>query len=282
VSPGAVAILRDVNIRQNEAREVMNSGGFLSGGDGGGVHIGAAAQITIIGSTVEGNTADDSGGGLRAIGSSLVLAVNSTFSGNTAPGFRGGGVDAISSATSEFVNVTIAGNEARSAGGVSSPVGTVRIVNSILADNLATGSLPGASANCSGTVDSGGYNLIEEIGACTLTGDTVGNLIDIEAGLDVLADNGGPTNTHRPLSGSPAIDAGPPLGCFFPGAGELVFDQRGRIRPQDGNGNGTAVCDIGSVEVPEPDSFVLGAAAALALWGIGLRRKSASSVAVAP
>jgi hypothetical protein len=60
-------------------------------------------------------------------------------------------------------------------------------------------------------------------------------------------DNGGPTETHALLPGSPAVDAGDDTAC--PAA-----DQRGVTRPVDGNGDGTAVCDIGAYEkaVPVP------------------------------
>jgi len=43
------------------------------------------------------------------------------------------------------------------------------------------------------------------------------------------------------LEGSPAIDAGDDAQC-------PASDQRGVPRPLDGNGDGLAVCDIGSFE----------------------------------
>jgi len=68
-----------------------------------------------------------------------------------------------------------------------------------------------------------------------------------DPGLGPLADNGGPTETHAPMAGSPAIDA--VTGTCPPPAD----DQRGVARPQG------AACDIGSVEVmaaPSPDLAV--------------------------
>jgi hypothetical protein len=63
-----------------------------------------------------------------------------------------------------------------------------------------------------------------------------------------LADNGGPTETHSISNlvdhgvNSPAVDAGNNINC-------PNNDQRGSIRPADGNASGTAECDIGAFEV---------------------------------
>ena len=56
-------------------------------------------------------------------------------------------------------------------------------------------------------------------------------------------DNGGPTQTHALLAGSPAIDAGDNVSV-------PATDQRGLgfPRKKDGNFNGVAVADIGAFE----------------------------------
>ena len=55
--------------------------------------------------------------------------------------------------------------------------------------------------------------------------------------LDMLADNGGPTQTHALLAGSPAIGAGT---CTLIAGGALDVDQRGEAR--------VPPCDIGAFE----------------------------------
>ena len=66
--------------------------------------------------------------------------------------------------------------------------------------------------------------------------------------LGALANNGGPTYTHLPQVGSPAIDAGNPAGCMDSWNFWLALDQRGYVRPTDGNANAVAICDIGATE----------------------------------
>jgi hypothetical protein len=113
----------------------------------------------------------------------------------------------------------------------------------ILGDNLASDAGP----DCYGELSAGDFSLIEKTDDCTLTGST-----KIITGLDPvlapLAGNGGPTETHLPLPGSPALD-GNGTSCYDADGDPLVVDQRGRARPVNGDGSGTAECDIGAVEV---------------------------------
>ena len=60
--------------------------------------------------------------------------------------------------------------------------------------------------------------------------------------LGPLQNNGGPTQTHALLAGSPAIDASDPGGCRDSLGAPLLTDQRGFPRPVVG-------CDIGAFEV---------------------------------
>ena len=96
--------------------------------------------------------------------------------------------------------------------------------------------------DCDGSITSEGYNLIEFITGCSVTGDTTGNIIGVDPMLGPLADNGGPTLTMEPLPGSPAIDAG--------SCSDQTRDQRGLPRPVDDPGapNVDDGCDVGAVE----------------------------------
>jgi hypothetical protein len=112
--------------------------------------------------------------------------------------------------------------------------------------------------NCSGSVDSLGYNLTDDT-SCGFT--ATGDLVVADAMLGPLQDNGGPTETHDLLPGSLAIDAGG--SCPPP-----TTDQRGVVRPQG------VACDIGAVEfVPEPEGWLMLVAGA-AFLGLLYRRRA--------
>ena len=71
-----------------------------------------------------------------------------------------------------------------------------------------------------------------------------------------LAFHGGLTQTHALVPGSPAIDAGGAV-CTDANSDPLLTDQRGRPRVVDGDGDGTAACDIGAFEFfPIVNDFV--------------------------
>ena len=217
---------------------------------GGGVE--NAGELTLTHSTVSGNTAE-SGGGLHNVGT--IHATDATITGNTARQTGGGIQNEYSSptltGTVKLNGVTIAGNSASTqhegvpagAGVASKKQATLRIANSIIAGNRATGN---QAPDCRGSLQSVGYNLIQSTDGCKIKGTLTGNVTGKDPKLGPLADNGGPTQTMALLAGSPAIDAGNPA---KPGSGNgacEATDQRGR--PRGVNGAGKAVCDIGAFE----------------------------------
>ncbi len=184
--------------------------------------------LTVINSTISGNFASSYGGGI-ACGTSGLTIINSTISGNSAGAYGGGIVGG--SFGLMIVNSTVSGNSAATCGGVC---GEVEIANTILNAN--------ASGNIDGTVTSHGYNISSDDGGGLLTGP--GDQINTDPLLGPLRDHGGPTLTHVPLRGSPAIDAGDP--SFTP---PPDHDQRGACFLRVFGGR----IDVGSVETqPRP------------------------------
>jgi hypothetical protein len=116
--------------------------------------------------------------------------------------------------------------------------GTFSVKNTIVALNLVT--FGGNGPNAFGaSFTSQGHNLVGDgTGSNGFTngvnGDLVGTAADhIDPKLGPLQNNGGATETHNLLAGSPAIDHGA-------SAGAPATDQRGFARKKDGNGDGIA------------------------------------------
>ncbi len=204
-----------------------------------------AGEVEITDSTIAGNRADSAGGGIRTSGE--LEAVNVTIDGNSA-GTTGGGLALRDDGEAELNDVTIAGNSAgRSGGGIAGgQAGSVELSNTIVAANSAAA---GGAADCVGSLESHGHNLIQSPAGCTLTGGPGGDQRGVDAKLGPLADNGGPTRTRALLPGSPAIDAGSPALPDGKHGACAPADQRGVKRPVDGSGAGKPICDIGAFEL---------------------------------
>jgi len=181
-------------------------------------------NLTVISSTISGNFASSAGGGI-ACGLSGLTIINSTISGNSA-GAYGGGI-ANGSLGVMIVNSTVSGNWAATCGGICG--GTIEIGNTILNAN--------AAGSIDGSVTSRGYNVCSDDAGGLLNGP--GDQINTDPLLGPLRDHGGPTLTHLPLRGSPAIDAGDPN--FTP---PPFHDQRGPCFDRVFGGR----IDVGSVE----------------------------------
>jgi CSLREA domain-containing protein len=265
--------------------EGVTVAGNVAGGRGGGVRMLGRGIITR--TTIAMNQAGIAGGGLSAVGpnDTRVEVRETTIADNTSLG-TGGGVH--SSSRVRFTNVTISGNRAHTHGGGLHALvgGAVAILSSTIAGNIAdfdansTGNGGGlrldnlapttithtvitdnvdrnasAAPECSTagmTVLTTSYNHVETVaGGCGFTG--TGDVTGTDAEISPLADHGGPTLTHAPLAGSPVIDAGDPAGCQDDQGFTLSTDQRLMVRHFDGDGDGVAVCDKGSVEFGAED-----------------------------
>jgi hypothetical protein len=119
--------------------------------------------------------------------------------------------------------------------------------NTLIAGNVRGGPGDEDPDDCTGTLASEGYNLLGTALGCNLTGDLTGNQTG-NPNLGGLAFNGGATQTHALLAGSPAIDAGNLAGCSDSLGQSLPADQHGFNRVTDGDGAGGARCDIGAFE----------------------------------
>ncbi|MEM7556367.1 MAG: DUF4347 domain-containing protein, partial [Cyanobacteria bacterium P01_A01_bin.84] len=179
-------------------------------GGGGLINTNATgASTTVINSTFSGNQAKN-GGGIRNDGTLNII--NSTFSANNSTLASGGG-GAIANSTG-IINIessTITNNTAVGVGAGVSTASTVTVTNSIIAANTDDKDI---STIFSGSFTSGGNNIIGN--GDGVTGFTNGSNEDIVGTsaapinplLSALQDNGGVTQTHALLSGSPAINKG--------------------------------------------------------------------------
>ena len=233
-----------------------NSTADGAGNDGGALHVdvnAASGSVLVTNTTFSNNVSGNDGGAIFCEnGNAVVRLVNSTISGN-ASRRHGGGIN--SACETSLNNVTVTNNTAGvgnmdnttgRGGGVRRNGGTLAVQNSVIAGNII--GLNDEGEDCFGNVTSAGYNFIGTDNDCAFgiaVGDTVGGAPSEDPMLGMLASNGGSTETHLPMAGSPLIDAGNPAGCDDGAAvpALLTDDQTGATRPVNGQ------CDIGAVEV---------------------------------
>jgi hypothetical protein len=227
-----------------------NQTGTTNGGlDGYGGGIDNECPTTIMGSTIRDNTGNAAG---AILNKSTLTIMNSTVSGNHTYNNSGSAIlNSDSGSSITLTNGTITKN---SGVGIDAGGGTATIRNSIIANNNDGGNA--AAPDVSGSFNSQGNNLIgKSDGTNGFTngsnGDQVGSVASpLDPRLAPLANNGGSTLTHALLTGSPAIDAGNNSAVTNPPFTAPPFtDQRGFNRIADGDGNGTAIVDIGAYEL---------------------------------
>jgi CSLREA domain-containing protein len=183
---------------------------------------------------VAGGAIVNGGGGVTYNLVNLTIAGNTAHTGSSQNGYVGGGiVNAGGSTTFNLRQSTFSGN--RSDGATTNTLallgagGAFKVANTLF-----------DADTCSSTVTSLGGNLEGPGTSCGLS--QVSDQSGVVArGVGLLADNGGQTMTLALEPTSPAVDRGDNGLC------EAV-DQRGVARPIDGNGDGTATCDVGAFE----------------------------------
>jgi hypothetical protein len=175
--------------------------------------------------TVSGNTQGSAYGAVQVFGEGHLL-VDSTFEASA--GSTGAAVVIFGTAAA-IEGCTLVGN----AGAV------LRVANAGSATVRNTLLLGWCGGD--GPLSTLGGNLESPGDTCDLGGSDLVNVAD--PGLSALGFFGGPAPVYRPPAGSPALDQ--PIAA----AGCPALDQRGLSRPQDGDGDGNPVCDIGAVEL---------------------------------
>ncbi len=232
------ATIEGSTLARNIARGGDSSSAKGGAGLGGGFYNSnaGAAVLNVANSTVSQN---------RTVGGN---SVGNETSANLGGGFftEGGGSGSLT-----ITGGTIALNEAADGTGILISGGDVTLSNTLVANNGGTGGDP-SFHDVRGAVNSASqYNLIGDGSDLTGISDgTNGNQIGgdsnpiIDAKLGPLQANGGSTETHALLSGSPALDKGKALG--------LIKDQRGLSRPYNDpsipNAPGGDGSDIGAYE----------------------------------
>lgn len=210
----------------------VNGGGILAG----------ACPLSITDSTIAGNIADGFGAGISSNGP--VTLTNVTVSGNITAELAGAGIALFGDGALVLLDhVTVTNNQTQTtsgdlvAGGIfvnglDPPAVTAH--NSIIAGN-ADASTTTDAPDCQGPITSSGGNVIGDTSGCTFS-SVSSDVLNVDAMLGVLMDNGGTTMTHALLDGSPAID-------HAVGASPFT-DQRGFARPFPVGG----ACDTGAYE----------------------------------
>ncbi len=238
--------LTDVTFRGNRASDY---GGAMYNYGETGVSSPVLEQVTF-----SGNSALDGGAmyneGLR--GESSPSLVNVTLSGNSAD--LGGALynDGTSGVSSPSLNqVTFNGNSASFYGGALYNDGRTGGTSSpTLSGVILWGDSAGAGAEVYNdqATPTLAYSVVEGSGGSGVAswdsslGTDGGGNRDADPVLGPLQNNGGFTETMALGPGSSAIDTGDDGLC-------TATDQRSVARPQDGDGDGVAHCDVGAYEL---------------------------------
>ena len=196
-----------------------NASGFYPTPFGGGIYA-QGGTLTVVNSTISGNTANQ-GGGIDVEGGTLTVN-QSTISGNTA-GFLGGGID-VEDGTLTVNQSTISDNTAARGGGTYAQGGTLTVNQSTISDNTAAGVI---SITYGGGIDVEGGTLT--VNQSTISGNTA------NAGSSGGISNSGTLTVNQStISDNTAASGGGGISTSWDGDGErqLLHQQLRRIQRQ--------------------------------------------------
>lgn len=228
------------------------------GGHGGGIYNTASVQLN--GCTLYGNQTgrgfkNDGGDGGGLYNSGMLLMYDTSVLRNTTnfgamgptdfgKGGDGGGLYSTNSASVYHSTFAENGNASGTPNGIGGGVyitGSSRFMRgSIVADNSSSGT----SVDCYGDLVNSSYNLVENTVGCTFSGTFFGNLTGVDPQLRDVQLLGYYLYGFPLSRTSPAVDK--VLSCMSD------EDQRGSLRPLDGDGDGSAICDMGALELGMP------------------------------
>ena len=264
---GGGAIASNATLALNAMRFVDNR----ADAGGGALYVyrtpgGGAGSASVRASTFSGNgmtgTAGVGGGAILVAGVAATTSpaapaqraaltlVNTTVSGNTANAAvatTGGGI-AFATADVAIVSSTVAFNRAgapdAAASGANLHQGTSADTSLVLRNSIVTNGQAGGGAVANALLDlflpgapvfvSGGGNLLHHRPPVAWLASDV----EAAAQLVALADNGGPTSTHRLDVASPAIAQVAKAACIDANGSALATDQRGVPRTGDACASG--------------------------------------------
>ena len=269
---GGILNVGTLTLTNDTIRGNHTGNGLVSGGAGAGIY--NAGTLALSNSTISGNqtgTGGNGGSGGGILNNGPLTIVNTTISGNQTSnggdppsggdGGFGGAIYNANAGTLTLINATVSSNSTGNGGSASTGgsgggiynLGTTNLKNTIVANNIiGTG---GAGPDLSGTFNSLDYNLVENTTGSNFSGTATHDITGQDPNLGSLANNGGSTQTHALLVGSPAFDKGD--NCVFdntcsPALGlSLTTDQRGTgfSRKVDGpDADVTNTVDIGAFE----------------------------------
>ena len=272
--------------QNNNANNGFGGAVFINGEFGGDFDF--VESVTINNSEFRNNTADGSGGGLDINSENVeVILTNNNFVMNSAGGSGGGGSISCCSLfpgpadnarienniffsnsadfndggltlladTGNIINNTFTLNSAGTTGGglavsLFSGEGPINIFNNIIFNNTAAingedirlnedtfvGVGTGGIVNIFNNDFSDLFSVCDDNAFCTPNNNFGNNIDQDPLFVDVLMEN------VALQAGSPAVDTGDNLNCS-------VEDQTGLMRPQDGDEDGVAICDMGAIEL---------------------------------